>query len=343
MRTFEQCTLDDVIQALQFIDSDCPREEWVRVGMAIKSEFPEAFDVFDSWSQGAACYKPRECKAVWKSIKIGGGVGIGTLFKRAQERGFTFDKRELTAEERARFAREREQRAIKRAEVEAREQAETEAWHKAIAEAAQYIWPGLVPDGESAYLQQKQVGAYGVRFVRAGLVIVFGDTPKQLQLIHGAAEIRDFFSRKSDEVSFRYLTRGQLVVPLYDENGELVNLQVIYPAGKKAFLKHGRKSGCYHLLGSVSDDDQVLAFAEGYATAASVHEATGWPVVVTFDCGNIPRVVGSFRKRYPSMAFVIAADDDRDSGDAGLQKAREAAKDYGAFVALPRFDVEEVA
>lgn len=338
MRTFEQCTLDDVIKALQYLDPDCDRNsEWVPIAMAIKNEFPEAFDVFDSWSQGADSYNATACRDVWKSVKIGGGITIGTLFKWAMERGFEFDKQELTTEEKARFAREREERAIKRAEVEAREQAETEAWHKAIAKAAQYIWPGLVPKGKSEYLDRKQVGAYGVGFVEKGLVIVFGETPEQLQLIHGAADITAFFKNKSDDVSFRYFKKGQFVVPLYDENSELVNLQIIYPTGKKAFLKHGRKSGCYHLVGNVNADTEVLAFAEGYATAASVHQATNWPVVVTFDSGNIPPVVSTWRKRYPTMPFVIAADDDSETKNAGLIKAREAATQCGAAIALPVF------
>lgn len=338
MRTFDQCTLDDVIKALQFIDSDCPRDEWVQIGMAIKSEFAEAYDVFDQWSQGADCYKPSDCKHTWKSIKASGGLGIGTLFKRAIERGFEFDRRELSAEEKARFARERELRAKQRAEVEAREQAETQAWHKAIAEAAQYIWPGLASTGESRYLGRKRVGAYGVGFVQHGLAVVFGDTPDQLELIHGRENISAFWKRKTKDTSFRYLKKGQLVVPMCDESGNLVNLQIIEPTGNKTFLKHGRKSGCCHLIGGVNADTDVLAFAEGYATAASVHEATGWPVAVTFDCGNIPPVVASWRKRYPTMPLVIAADDDSETKNAGLIKAREAAEQFGAAVALPQFD-----
>ncbi|WP_052481023.1 PriCT-2 domain-containing protein [Gilvimarinus agarilyticus] len=337
MSQYEQCSLSDVVNALQFIDADCSRDDWVQVGMAIKSEFADAFDVFDAWSQNADSYKPRDCLATWKSIKASGGVGIGTLFKQAMGRGFEFDKRELTDAEKREFAIEREARAKKRAEVEAREQAETAAWHKRIAEAAQYIWLGLVPEGESEYLAKKQVGAYGVRFVQKGLVIVFGETPEQLRLIHGRAEINAFFKNRSKDDSLRYLKKGQLVVPLFDEGGELVNLQIIYKTGDKAFLKHGRKSGCYHLVGEITEQTAVLAFAEGYATAASIHEATGWPVVVTFDCGNIPPVVRMFRSRYPSLKFLIAADDDSQTKNAGITKAREAANECGAAVVLPVF------
>ncbi len=66
-----------------------------------------------------------------------------------------------------------------------------------------------------------------------------------------------------------------LVVPLRDESGALWSLQFIVSDGKKRFLTEGRKKGCYSSIGS--RPEKVLCIAEGYATAATIHEATGYP------------------------------------------------------------------
>lgn len=336
--------MSDVEAALRYLDSDCPRDEWVTIGMAIKSEFPDAFEVFDSWSQGAGCYKAADCRAAWRSIKtVGakGSVGIGTLFKRAIDRGFEFERRELSAEQKAQFARERAQREERRQEVEAQERAEQEAWHERIAKVSQAIWAGLKPAGASKYLGAKRVRGHGVGFAATGVVIQFVDTPgaaPEVRLIEGADNIKRFFNARTDDDSFRYLKRGTVVVPLRNEHGAIVNLQLIYATGKKVFLKHGRKSGCCHQIGTINTDAPVVAFAEGYATGASIHEATGWPAVVTLDCGNIEPVVARYRSRYPDLQFIIAADDDRATkGNPGVTKAREAAANHGAAVAVPEF------
>lgn len=134
---------------------------------------------------------------------------------------------------------------------------------------AQRFWARARLDGASAYLQRKQVGAYGVRYMF-----------------------------------------GAVVVPLWDVAGTLHGLQWIQPDGQKTFGTGTVKEGHFCLLGDVADG-LPIAFAEGYATAASVHMATGWPVVAAFDAGNLLPVVAAWRKLYPDADFVLAADDDR--------------------------------
>jgi len=81
-----------------------------------------------------------------------------------------------------------------------------------------------------------------------------------------------------------------------DAAGELQNVQRIAPekptpaqvkAGKaeKRYLPGGRKSGLWHLIGQL-EGALVLLLAEGYATGATLHEATGRPVAVAFDASN---------------------------------------------------------
>ncbi|MBK7514284.1 MAG: toprim domain-containing protein [Betaproteobacteria bacterium] len=84
-----------------------------------------------------------------------------------------------------------------------------------------------------------------------------------------------------------------------------------------------------HLTKTVGID--VLLLAEGYATAASLHEATGRPVCVAFDAGNLAPVARVLRGRFPDALIVVRGDDDRDTEartgrNPGRAKATEAAK-----------------
>jgi putative DNA primase/helicase len=69
-------------------------------------------------------------------------------------------------------------------------------------------------------------------------------------------------------------------MPLCDWNGTLWNIQFIFQDGAKKFMKAGRKQGCFHLFGELTPRSP-LCVTEGYATGASIHEATGYPVAIT--------------------------------------------------------------
>ncbi len=122
-----------------------------------------------------------------------------------------------------------------------------------------------------------------------------------------------------------------LVIPLRAD-GEIQSLQFIDADGTKKFLIGGRIKGCYHSIGKPQG---VIYIAEGYATAASIHEATGEAVVVAFNAGNLKTVAESLRDKFPAIKLVICADDDL-SG-VGLVKANEAAKLVNADVVMPDF------
>lgn len=126
---------------------------------------------------------------------------------------------------------------------------------------------------------------------------------------------------------------GTLVIPLEDSYGILHSLQFIDDNGNKRFLSGGRKKGCYFLIGSPVDS---LCIAEGYATAASIHESTGLPVAVAFDAGNLQAVALVLRERFPEIKISLCADNDETiPGNPGLTKAREAAAAIGALLAIP--------
>jgi putative DNA primase/helicase len=126
-----------------------------------------------------------------------------------------------------------------------------------------------------------------------------------------------------------------LLVPLRDTAGKLHSLQTITPEGEKRFK--GRMRGCYHPIGC-KPPEACLVITEGYATGASIHEATGWPVAVAFNAGNVGPVAAALHRAYPDLTLVMAADDDHlTPGNPGLAAARQAALAVGGFVVVPLF------
>jgi putative DNA primase/helicase len=76
-------------EALPHIDPSCPRDEWVRIGMAAKSA-GLSFDDFHDWSANGSNYKSRpDCLAAWRSFKESGGITAATLIAKALEQGWT--------------------------------------------------------------------------------------------------------------------------------------------------------------------------------------------------------------------------------------------------------------
>ena len=126
-----------------------------------------------------------------------------------------------------------------------------------------------------------------------------------------------------------------LLIPMRDAAGTLHSLQTIAPDGDKRFLSGGRVKGCYHSIGK---PDGVLIVCEGYATGASIHEATGHAVAVAFNAGNLGEVAAALRAKYPALKIIIAGDDDyKTDGNPGMTKARAAAQAVGGLLAVPLF------
>jgi putative DNA primase/helicase len=131
---------------------------------------------------------------------------------------------------------------------------------------------------------------------------------------------------------------GLLLVPMRDGDGRLWSLQTIAADGSKRFQAGGRKRGLYYAIGRPVID--VVCIAEGYATAASIYEATGYPTAVAFDAGNLEPVACELRGKFPQALIVVCADDDaatalRRGINPGLASAHLAAQAVGGVVALP--------
>lgn len=168
--------------------------------------------------------------------------------------------------------------ALKTRIAEDRKRAEQDRKRDAdrAAEAARLMWGRLSEEGDSDYLVRKHVQGYGLR----------------------------------------YSPTGAAALPLLDTAGKIHGLQLLRSkanaekTGKpeKEYWPAGvAKKGHFHLIGTPT---AVLLLAEGYATAATLHMATGLPVAVAFDAGNLLPVATALRDRYHGIKILVCADDD---------------------------------
>ncbi|MGH1371150.1 MAG: PriCT-2 domain-containing protein [Cellvibrionaceae bacterium] len=351
MSEFERCTLGDVANALSVLDYG-DQDVWVKMGMAIKNEFGEdGFDTWAQWSSAYEKYKPSEARSRWRSFKVSGARGtitIATLFQAALERGWTKERKEYTDQEKREWAAELGRRQQQREKDAAEEKAAIERGYTVIASAAKDIWGMLKQVGKAKYLGKKSIKPLGAAFVPHGIVIRYVTEKRKMfeevvriDVITGRDSISDFYSNKSADEKFLYLKPGVLVVPVLNQSWSLVNLQIIYEGGAKKFMKGGRKSGCFFLIGDIDPNDfsTPIVEVEGYATGASAHMATGWPVVVAWDAGNLASIARFIRAAYPSHLILVAGDNDAGTdGNPGKVKAKEAADAIGGIDVIPNFD-----
>ena len=183
------------------------------------------------------------------------------------------------------------------------------------AAQASAAWRQCTEQGDCDYLQRKGVGAHGVRF-----------SPS-----------------------------GSMLIPMLDVAGKVHGLQVIRSRSKAGAVQAGAgqgarhrlekeywpkgliKKGRFHQLGMASGAAVILV-AEGYATAASLFEATGLPVAVAFDAGNLAPVAAVLRNRYKTAKLLICADDDTwSAGNPGVTAASAAAMEVGGAFVAPAF------
>lgn len=297
----EGITPDQVRDALSSIPPDVDRDTWVRIAMAVKAGLGDSgFDLWDVWSQKAEAYNATDARDTWRSVKAHGKVTVGTLFRIAKEHGFR-----LADTQGGRVDPSAQLEAKRQAEERARKREQEEAEYRARADRAARdaadLWDKASEQGRSPYLERKGVRGHDVR----------------------------------------YLADGTLLVPLRNSAGELQNLQRIAPQKptpdeekrglrEKRFLPGGRKTGLCHWIGSPQGAPALL-LAEGYATAATLHEATGRPVAVAFDAGNLVHVAKECRRLHADALILVCGDDDqateaRTGKNPGREKAFTAAR-----------------
>ncbi len=207
---------------------------------------------------------------------------------------------------------EKEREALTQRIAEDRRKAEEDRQKRYVeaAQKAETLWKDATPiEGrEYGYLKMKGVQSYGLR-----------------------------------------VCNGVLTVPVYGENGNLQSLQFIRNDGVKRFLTGGKMSGgFFSIRAKDKSKNGILCLCEGYATAASIHEATGFALLVAFNAGNLLAVAQMARRRYPEREIVLCADYDNPSeqspqaGGVGVAKATEAARAIGGCLAIPDLDGQKV-
>ena len=178
-------SLDQARQALSFIPAD-DRDTWVRMGMALKAEFNDAFDVFDAWSDTASNYNAKTVAATWRSFKRSGRSGIGSLLLEAKNNGFVLENTDYqapTAEAIAALKKEREQKL-------ALEQKERQQSAENAVAYSQRLWSGAQKTGQSPYLTKKQVLAESCRFLNDTILVPMLDYSSEPAIFVGVQSIK---------------------------------------------------------------------------------------------------------------------------------------------------------
>ncbi|EFI6670470.1 DNA primase, partial [Escherichia coli] len=143
----------------------------------------------------------------------------------------------------------------------------------------------------------------------------------------------------------RLNNKNELVIPFSNSRGEIRSYQRIPATGGKdaRILKDSEKTGNWFTFGT-PENGRPLLFAEGYATAASLHEATGLPVLMTVDAGNMIDVAENARQIWTDSPFVFCADNDHQRKiNKGVSSAKKAAASTHGEVIIPAFTEAEKA
>lgn len=173
---------------------------------------------------------------------------------------------------------------------------------------------------DAALERQHQVASETVELIWTGAQAALQDHPylaKKAIGVHGARATGD----------------GRLVVPLYDKDGTLATLQYIDHEGGKLYHPGGQTGGKFWMVGSL-DEPGTLFVAEGFATAATIHETTNRPVVVAYSASNLVPVTGILREMYSATQDIVIVADHDQSG-VGQRYAEQASAKYGARMVMP--------
>jgi putative DNA primase/helicase len=195
-----------------------------------------------------------------------------------------------------------DKKAIRAAQKAAADQVKKirDAEAKTAAMWAASVWNLCEPCAEHEYLTRKRIKPHGLRVLGE----VSGDTIAAL------------------DDSNRYRLRdaaGALVVPMHDTNGNVCGLQFIYPTAHprkkkierdKEFWPTGMAMAETFGLICHLNRTGILLVTEGYATAASLHEATGLPTAYAYSANNLGKAGRALRKANPRLRLLFCADDD---------------------------------
>lgn len=131
------------------------------------------------------------------------------------------------------------------------------------------------------------------------------DAFKLISELPNATSENPYIKRKQVKVFKDVKAKGDnLIIPV-TLNGAIVSTQTIMPDGTKRFKTGGRIKGCYFKL---EGNESIVYIAEGYATAASIAEATGNSVYISFSAHNLFETWIAIKEKYGKI--IICGDND---------------------------------
>lgn len=293
----------EVERALNFISSDMPREDWARIGAALKTEFgEEGFDIFNNWSQDAPNYDLSATKSTWKSLRPG-FVNIETVFFEALKSGYTPNKtdfKQLSPEEKARRDKERQER-LEKAEAERQKAAQT-----AKVKAQGLFKRGHAVDPNHPYLLKKGI-----------------TSPSALEGIKQLG--------------------NQLLIPARQNKEIVAVQKIGPEGGKYFGKDEALAGSAFLLGDAKKAKTEGIILAEGFATGASLNKATGLPVLIVFSAYNQVNVAHSIANLDTKHVFIAADNDQqtKNAGLKFANRAADILGDK-ATVLMPQFSEQDV-
>ncbi len=224
------------------------------------------------------------------------------------------------------------------------------AWYVAWTDPLEICVAGEWRTGEKwEYKVNREMTRKEAREVRAKIDAAIAEAERERVGLQRSAAARADIELRSGTIrpTHQYLARKKiaphgavalgedLLVPMTDIDGTLWGLQRILADGAKFFLTGQKAAGCFHQIGAVG---ARLVICEGFATAASIHEATGLPVFCAFSASNLDRVAIAVKRKYPAAEIIIAGDNDAfTDGNPGKAAAEKVARALRLWLCLPSF------
>lgn len=183
--TFPPTTLADVRAALKFIDADCDHDVWVKIGMALKSEFndDEAFLLFEEWLKTGDKYDPDAFINTWISIgekaETGESITIGTLFFYAKENGYKPGKTDPNEQ----AIKLPAPKAAKKPSTKTTKTAKAKTDITAMVQKATGYWKASTPDEPHSYATAKGFEKHGLRVSDGWLLVPAYNADNQIQSV----------------------------------------------------------------------------------------------------------------------------------------------------------------
>lgn len=304
-------SLNELQEALSFIDPNCSHDEWIRVLFAIRSEFNDsAKSIAEDWSKNGDSFSPHSFKTAWRSFKPNKGISIASLIYMAKNNGWNYQPIKGFDNKGARLSRSKSHNE--------RTATYKSSNQKLISEKAKEIINQAKPAPVNhPYLIKKKIAPHG---------ILYGSTKNAFKtlIIPVYGSLPPFF-------------------------GIIQSIQTINDKGQKLFLAGGRKVGGHFPIQWIENTPIIIC--EGFATGACIaeHFSPTSSVICAFDAGNLTPVAKAFRKMYPNHKIIIAGDNDRytkegwpSKTNTGVEKAKIASKAVNGFISIPQFEDHEI-